>query len=233
MFEHPLKNAYIGEPRDYTPTTNTVGYYPLNSSTTVNDKSWNSKNMTLSWTVTFGDYNWIDCAYFNGGYLYINESLILGANPRTISCWFNRENAPSQWGAFWGMGNASSKNWITAYLHTNTPTWHYGYGNRQYDYWFTQMPTVWTWGLLTYTYTWTNIWVYLNGTYLWTPTYWSPSTTALTLNLTSWKTAIAQMPNLWAPARKWHIAEFIVENKTWTAQEVTDYYNSTKSKYWL
>lgn len=221
------KNAYI-------PNTNTVAYRPLTSTTTVNDQSWNSKNMTLSWTVTFGDYNWIDCAYFNGGYLYINESLILGANPRTISCWFNRENTPSQWGAFWGMGNASSKNWITAYLHTDPAIlWHYGYWNRQYDWWFTQIPTVWTRYLLTFTYTWTNIWVYLNGTYLWTPAYWSVLTTATTLNLTSWKTVIAQMPHFWAPVRKWHITEFIVENKTWTAQEVTDYYNKTKSTYWL
>ena len=97
------------------------------------------------------------------------------------------------------------------------------------------MPTVWAWGLLTVPYDGTNYKEYENWTYLGNPTTYPSwhSGTVITLNLTSWKTAIAQMPHFWAPARKWHIAEFIVENKTWAAQEIANYYNGIKSKYWI
>ena len=30
-----------------------------------------------------------------------------------------------------------------------------------------------------------------------------------------------------------YLSEVILENKTWTAQEISDYYNQTKSNYWL
>ena len=224
--------VYLYTDTAYIPTANTLAYYPLNSSTTVNDKSWNSKNMTLSWTVTFGDYNWIDCAYFNGGYLYINESLVLWNDPRTISCWFNRQNTITEWGAFWWMWTASSQHWITSYVNwTWVIAWKYGYWNREYDWGFNETPIIWDWTLLTVTYDWTNIWVYLNGTYLWTPPIWTPSTTALTLNLTSWKTAIAQMPHFAAPAWKGYMSDFIFDWVCWSASEVADYYNNTKSEY--
>ena len=214
-----------------------LAHYPLTSSTTTSDTSGNNKNLTKSWTVTFGTYWGVDCAYFNGGYLYINESLALGSDPRTISCWFNRQNATSEAGAFWGMWTASSTNWITTYLHGNAPIqWHYGYGNREYnrDVWFNQIPTVWDWTLLTVTYNWSDLLVYVNSSYLWTPTIWDYAwTNTITLNLTNTATTLAQMPNFGAAAWKGYFSDFIFDWKAWTAQEVLDYYNDTKSNYWL
>ena len=62
MFEHELKNAYIGEaPR--SPWSSTIAYYPLNSSTTVNDMSGNGYTLTNDWA-SFWTYGWVDCAYF-------------------------------------------------------------------------------------------------------------------------------------------------------------------------
>ena len=220
----------------YTPWSNTIAYYPLNSTTTVNDKSWNNKNMTQSWTITYWDYNWVDCGYFNGGYLYLNESLILWANPRTISCWFNRTSAVTDGWAFWGMWSASSENWITTYLHWNAPAWKYGYWNWAYDrdVWFSVSPSLNTWYLLTATYDWTDLLLYVNANYLWTPTIWEYSgTNTITLNLTSGKTTICCMPNLWGTWFKGYMSEFIFDWTTWTAQEVLDYYNDTKSNYWI
>ena len=214
-----------------------LAHYPLTSSTTTNDTSGNNKNLTQSWTVTYGNYNWVNCGYFNGGYLYLNESLILWANPRTISCWFNRTSAVSDAWAFWGMGTASSGNWITVYLHWNAPaTWKYGYWNWAYDrdVGFDVWPSLNTWYFLTATYDGTDLLLYVNWTYLWTPTAWTYSgTNAITLNLTNTKTTICCMPNLQWTWFKGYMSEFIFDWTTWTAQEVLDYYNDTKSNYWL
>ena len=219
--------VYLWTDTAYIPTANTLAYYPLNSTTTVNDKSWNSKNMTLSWTVTFGDYNWIDCAYFNGGYLYLNESLVLGANPRTISCWYYRTNSAWQWGAFWGMWTASANNWIAAYIGTNS--WDYekiSYWNRSWDTTSGVTVTNNSWHLLTVTYNWNTINEYNDSTLISTKS-------SVTLNLTNTRTALAQFPNFWANQYKGYFSEFIFENKKREATEISNYYNSTKSTYWL
>ena len=226
-----LKEAYL-----WAGWTNAVAYYPLNSTTTTSDTSWNWNNLTKSWTVTFGTYEGVDCAYFNGGYLYINKSLILWSNPRTISCWFYRTSAVANGGAFWGMGNATSQNWITAYTHASGyALWQIGYGNWNVDLNYPNQQTPLNgWDLLTFTYDGTNAGVYLNWSYLWTPYAGeSQSTTAITLNLTNTRTAICAFPNLSWTWFKGYMSEFIFESVTRSSQQAWDYYNQTKWNYWL
>jgi hypothetical protein len=31
----------------------------------------------------------------------------------------------------------------------------------------------------------------------------------------------------------WEISEFILEDRAWTATEISDYFNATKSNYWI
>ena len=235
LVQKELKNWFIWEyvePR--TPWVNTVAYYPLTSSSTVNDQSWNNKNMTQSWTVTYGTNWWVDCAYFNGGYLYLNESLVLWSNPRTINCWFNRTSPLSDAWAFRWMGNPSSWAWITLYSHGGAYVGHYGYGNRSIDLLYDDgIIPVNNWTLISFTYDGTDAKVYQNWVYLWVPHYWTTYTTAISLSLTSWKTTICAMPNLSGTWFKGYMSNFIFENVARTVEEIQNYYNQTKSNYWL
>ena len=69
--ETELKNAYIGEyPERWQPWANTVAYYPLTSTTTVNDLSGNGYTLSTHDTLpTFWIYQWVDCASFNSNSL--------------------------------------------------------------------------------------------------------------------------------------------------------------------
>ena len=61
----------------WLPNKDTIAYYPLNATTTVNDMSGNSKTLTNN-NVTFWTYNWVDCANFSGSQsLYRSESLFI------------------------------------------------------------------------------------------------------------------------------------------------------------
>ena len=222
----PIINLVYEEPKlPFTPWVNTLAYYPLTSTSTVNDRSGNNNNLTQSWTVTFWVNWWVNCGYFDWWYLILNSSLITWANPRTVSCWFYRINAISEWWAFWGMWTPSSQQWYTTYVSWTSPTGRIGHWNRQSDVFSTiPCPINW-WNLLVVTFNWTTVKVYLDNVQI--------LSTNLTLNLTSWNTTICQMPSLAVNAWKWYMSEFIFENIERDATKRTDYYNSTKTIYGL
>ena len=78
--------AYI----DRQPSTSTLAYYKLDSTTKLTDKMGNY-NLTNTGGVTFGTNQGVDCAYFNGAsnsQLY-NSSMSFSARPtQTVLIWF-------------------------------------------------------------------------------------------------------------------------------------------------
>jgi hypothetical protein len=82
-------------------------------------------------------------------------------------------------------------------------------------------PTTWVWSHICYA-SWK---IYLN----WTD---------ITTSTGSWTMAVWYAYTIWqqnngSTSYLWYMSELIVETKWWTPQEVSDYYNSTKSNYGL
>jgi hypothetical protein len=219
--EKPLKNAYIGEYQEkWQPWANTIAYYPLNSTTTVNDMSGNNRNLTNNW-VQFWEYDWVDCAYASwSSYAYIISNPITWNSSFTASIWC-KMSSTSWWKnsiAFWNSwNNVSFSIWV------NGTSLYTGWWNNDRNTGYTMSTNTRTHTVVTHD-NWT-IKVYVNGTLQYTGT--------VSFSLSNTKTVIgAWLASYWD---KWegYLSDAIEETVVWTAQEVSDYYNQTKWNYWL
>lgn len=210
-------------PATWKPWSNTVAYYPLTSTTTGNDQSGNNNNLTNSW-VTFWTYHWVNCWYFNGSwYLEKSWSLWTWSSAFTVSSWF-----------YWDWTIISGKGKVI--FATGSPSWSYIFAmwmipawNIMVWWWSNDRDTnvtlsANTWYHCVMAQSWWTITVYLNWTSIYT---WSVS-----FNISSHKTCIWRQAN-WTDYFYWNISEVIIENKSWSSAEVSDYYNWTKWRYWL
>ena len=213
------------------PWANTVAYYPLDSTNTVNDLSWNNYTLTTSHTnPTFWTYQWVDCASFNGSN---TELKTVSVNPWTywssftVSCWvygtatwdrvpicnvyynstwLNRQiRAHSSWSSIFEFNGTSWTNtsfWISA----NAQAWHN----------------------LLFTANGNNITTYVDGAQVatGTNTKWNNNWT-----FTIWCGWDEADGYFWW--FNWWLSNVIVENKVWTVDEVSEYYNQTKANYWI
>jgi hypothetical protein len=211
-------------PKTRNPWANTIAYYPLTSTTTVNDISGNNRNLTNNW-VQFWEYDWVDCAYFNASsYLIKNWALFTWDPTFTVSfyakcVWFQQYNGRAYW--FVGTGDwvKSFWQWISA-----NNQWH----KLQIWWWSNDRNTGYTidnnWHYIVFEYSNGAGEVYVDCNSIYSGT-WSP-------NIEDSKTVIWWNPNL-SDLFNWYISNFICENKIRTANERTDYYNQTKWNYWL
>ena len=227
------------EGQEWQPWANTVAYYPLTSSTTVNDMKWsgtaqNLTNSNVSFWVQFG----VDCAYISWNadsshsvtkYLYWNITwLPTWSSARTYSFWIYNDNAsvPSvaddmyifQWQAstnkmvfvnWWWVDSSSG-----LMISQRWSSWNFWASIRQQ-----RCHNV-------ITYDGTKFEWYVNWVSRWT---WTK-----TINTGSNKFSIfgASENPAWN-GFNWWMSELILEDKVRTAQEVLDYYNLTKSNYWF
>lgn len=214
-----LKNFYR---QWWQPWANTIAYYPLDSTNTVNDLSGNNYNLTNTNT-TFGTNAWVSCASFNGSNSKLTTTiwtLPQWANARTMSLWvydIGWVDRCIMW--YW----ANRTKWWCFVLNYGSSTEGYIL-TPYYDDLYSYITTTSTWMLLTWTYDGTNFKVYINGELVGT-------SNNITL-VTSWTNF-----EIWNPYNthyyKWYASNAIIENKARTAQEISDYYNQTKSLYWI
>ena len=213
--ETPLKNAYIGKYTGYIPWANTIAYYPLTSSSTVNDESGN--NMNLGNTgMSFGTYNWVDCASTTSNqYLYNNWPYWLSWN-FTFSFYAYYAKKDSYWRQPFWFG------WDDIWIYLNPSGDYLCFLNT-------------TWPAIpinsrchiALTYDWTSVKLYLNSS-LWATENKSSYT------YDDWPLRIGRIPGSWTTDNNnwnWWLSEFIIENRAWTASEIADYYDSTKGNY--
>ena len=217
-YEKNLKNAYIGEV--WTPTSNTVAYYPLTSTSTVNDMSGNNRNLTNGWSVTFWTYKWVNCAYFSwSNYLY-NSNLYSNQNALTVSWWeyyvnnwFVNSNVFRWWWNLWPRHDRD-KNYALACSPWLSPTVAVSSDTQRHHYAFT--------------YSWWSTWTlkfYVDWVLIWTNTSATPPSS-------SW-IAISRAQNSDGNYFKWWQSEIIIENSVRDDTKISDYYNLTKSNYWI
>lgn len=233
LYEHSLKAAYIGKP-EWTPWANTVAYRPLNSTTTVNDQSGNGYNLTQTWG-SFGTYNGVDC-FYNGwsttGYFTLTSwaNIPTGNTNRTILLWAYPTGYSSSYARYFlDYGGSSAGTAVYLSLSTAQKPNASIYSTSVTG--STNMSTS-GWSLLTFTSTGNTFNLYVNGTSVWTSSSWTINTTALSssypLRLMRQNTSTSNNYQV-----RGYISEVIIENKTRTADEIADYYNQTKSNYWI
>ena len=209
----------------WQPWANTIAYYPLTSTSTTNDLSWNGYNLTNSW------------ATFSDNYCEINDSMFLFRNTSadanfiswSTDCtysiwvkilWFNWNN---NWYPYWQGEDSTARVWGLTMQSTS-----YWIDNWWYGEWVqVSMYNNYTdWHLITTVYDSTSQTKYL---YL----DWVLQTSKVqNVNISKdilyiWKDAI------YGARLNAQISNFIIENKARTAQEISDYFNQTKWNYWI
>ena len=211
----------------WKPWANTIAYYPLD--TDFNDASWNGYNLTNSWgTITTSD--WVACAYFSwSSNVMASASISVTTQDSTFAFWMkkmrhtnnerfihrtndNIEQAIAWRWTQWQLNFINWQNWWRSNgYNSNTPEWQ----------WIFVVGTWWS--------SWNKAylnWVeqtlsYLNG---------NASSTALSV---TYSDIVLGNNRWWSQPWQCYLSNVIIENKVWTADEVSEYYNLTKSNYWL
>lgn len=222
----------------WKPWSNTIMYLPLEKDW--NDYSGNNHNLTWSWTPAYTISWWTkQVTSFNGSTLWMINSLSWSYTNYT----FNVRAKPTSYSNAHLLWNANASSWqdniYLTWCHTSYPIWW------NHDFGFQYRVWSWSYTVLYWTANrtlnaWYNFcvigsssWVtwYVNGTQIFT------TSASSAIKLVSWQNDIWWFYRIdqWTKWDyfNWYMSEFIFENKTWTAQEISEYYNDTKSKYWL
>jgi len=206
-------------PAWWTPWANTILYVPMEDD--LLDHSWNSVSLTQWGTVTLTTLSWVKCASTNVSWLFANFSW--DWTNLTITWWIYDTNSWS---------NVEKYYWALGSNITSWNAWWWSWDNKYILNYINiggvniYNTTVGknSWQLITITKQWTT-W----KMYKWTTLLGSVSTSYW------WN---SQRVNLWARLYSstwfvWYMWGWVVENKTWTNDDVQSYYDLTKSKYGL
>lgn len=221
-------NIYVWN-NEWLPWENTVAYYPLESD--ANDYSgnwyngsWASPSYAKSWTT-------INVAYFNGSYIDLPNFRITEDNT-TINVWVKSTSTQSRQEIF-DSNDGSWSTTSTTYLNYNwTSSWQYAIQHAQPNAWYWLAYTSW-WPFQDI---WKNICVVMNTSWIKIYMNWVLQSTSSSL---SWKMVWTPNASIWWRGYqntnffRWYISHFIWENNNWADSEILNYYNSTKSNYWI
>lgn len=232
LVQKTIKKIYLYKEWEWwQPGENTILYMPLNSETTYLDEVWRSTSN--NWVV-FWEYAWVDCWFFNRNYITITDlaptkTTTFNWRQYDIS-WESYPNAMSNWtqsgfAAHFKMGITSNDN-VGLECASNS----------------TEVESHPVSGLL---WSWHNI-VFVNDQ--------NAMTFAVYIDWTLWKSWTTTAPYdltarqwtryIWRDCYSWtsqstnrrtysYMSNWIIETKARTADEVSNYYDSTKSLYWI
>lgn len=212
----PIINLVYEAPREWKPWANTLAYFPFKTDQL--DATGNY-TLTASWTQQTIGYKFnVQCTVTWGQIPWINF----------IGMWYNTHNEK-----LWGNYDlcATAKHWYIAYnpWHSRTDIQNkiVLFSNPSYTLGATSSWMSFdAWHYLARSYDWSKIllckdWVvttFFNGSGY---DFWNG------FNLNNYW-------NWWDSSMQWTtFSDLIIENTGWAAQAMTDYYNQTKSNYWL
>lgn len=227
-----IQKIYIGDhylvyPK-WKPWANTLAYYPLEENT--NDYSGNWHN----WTPTNITYttlaSWKKVSVYTQGSSILNIGTIWWVYPNfTASIWIKFSWNNSAKARIWCIDGTNS--WRTLLQPRKNTSWYIeistynGSTETHQSLWIS--PSDWKNFVVTLNSG--VLYGYLNGVYVasmnskyggWSQSLSYPSSIG---------SESGSATNWWG----WYMSEAILESKTRTAQEISDYYNSTKANYWL
>lgn len=233
MFEHSLKNAYIGEyvETPFTPTANTILYMPLEDS--INDVTWNY-TISQSWTVS----KWSIGYSFNYWRLQTSTSFAW-PTAWTISAWVKQTSRNNNSCVAAKFQTAAPYNFLCIKYSTTdslTKEWrNNGYIIPEYSMsggsnpiwvpYLTEQPLN-TWLHLVITHGSSGSKFYINSTLV--------ASDSNTANLLTTSSPFVVWSNIqYNQYFLGEISDVIYESVQRTAQEVLDYYNASKWTYGL
>ena len=221
---------------EWKPNANTLAYYPLTSTTTVNDMSGNNRNLTNNWA-TFWTYAGVDCVLLPSADtkklywtlpLTWNQTFTVNVYIQRI---WNSTQSQYSWQIFvlWDIGTNWATFWTSIKNSTAANPNTYLTWTRWTDITSTDTNTTWKRELITVINDTSNVKLYKNWTLI--------MDNSMSFNIGSTNFAIwsfsSSSQRWWFQNFYWYMSRFIVEDKVRTAQEIQDYYNQTKSNYWL
>lgn len=226
-----ISNLYIGQyPSGWEPWENTVAYYPLNWD--INDYSWNNRNLSVefgtvsyttlsSWIQVFSP-RWTGITSW-GTWLSYSDSVWDFTWDFTINFFVKLLQTYNNYMSFVTNRHLYTYRWMNSIDSSNEFFFHW---EPQYKSWWIIDTNVWhniCCTVISGTY-----YIYVDNTLKKSGSYTYWIGTPWRLNIWFWYT--------WAGGQNreplnWDISNVIIEDKWWTAQEVSDYYNLTKSLY--
>lgn len=234
LVQKELKNIYIGEyPGRWQPWANTLAYYNFNWN--LNDSSGNNNNASVArGSAVYYTVDWENQAITCSGNVIksgVQQQNILTAN-HTLAFWVYLLNTQSidirVMGALWASGSITHM-WIwTWWSDVHIKSLYFRQPNKTWNY--TSFPYVFT------TTTWYNVILTIDSSlgcscYINWVKVWNTETI-----VDSWTSDFYFWNNyqLTDSGRlDGYLDDIIIENGVRTAQEVADYYNQTKSNYWI
>jgi hypothetical protein len=223
------------EEQEWQPWANTLAYYPLETDT--NDYSWNGRNMTNSW-ITFSDGVWV----FNGSSMATVTGSGWNINKPNMTiqarfkCNYSTTNKSYTIVSRWENSPSSNSNvcYMMALNYSSGTTyimsWFAKWSDTSYNPWyFAHSISKNVWYLMTLVNeNWNSQKLYLNGTQI------ASSNVITQQNINSiplviWNTYYRSNQTYFVG----NVSNVILEDKARTAQEISDYYNLTKTNYWL
>lgn len=210
---YKIQKIYVGDkqvrPAGWTPWANTIAYYPFSSNAI--DATWQT-TLSNPWT-----QDWL------GRIFSTKSSLSYSWTIQYINAWVKVNSYPTSWQSFFCTIN-------------NIGTWYYVYHNSDTN--INKRIFVWTdssfnvWGTVQFqptVWTWHNI----SRWYDWTKTICSIDGVTQTLYNGKWYNFWSEFYIVGRNTPNMTISKLIVEKLWWTSQQILDYYNNTKSNYWL
>lgn len=200
--------------KSWKPGANTIAYYPLKND--ANDYSGNWRNGTatnISFISWYALWNWVNSRI---------TSTLTDDWIKTISLWVKRVWRQEDWrfvASSWTSSNTGYHQSLALWTDNKWSISTHDSNEYVSDY---VADNNWVYLCATFK-SWENK-LYINWEYAWTSTYTYSG-------LSSMFNLFARSTNL--DYFKWYISNVIIENKTRTSQEISDYYNNTKSNYGL
>lgn len=203
-------------------SSDTIAYYPLTASSTVNDLSWNSLNWTKTWNITFWSWlNGVDCWYFpwSSSYITIPNDSKLNPTQLTISMRVaSKDYNGNRWILYkWPF---SWTNWIYCIANYQNLDWRIW----ETSHYSSAFPSNDKWIHVVVTYDWTTWKVYRN---------WELMTTFTQSASFSWNTNNLYLWAYWSSSYcfYWYISRVIMEKRIWTKDEAMWDYLYTRANY--
>lgn len=209
------------------PWANTILYLPLEND--LLDHSSNQYTISNWWTAP--TQATIGYQFGTNSNQYLKTDSLSTPTYATWSVWANR------------TGYYTQPAPILLKTYTSSPRWYFNLIAKEWNYWnenkvnieawttwwsaVVEWPSISTswWHHYWFTYDWTNLKLYFDGTLYWT------TSMSWTLKQGNSAYVIWRHPNFSTQYYQGYISEVIIESGTWTAQGFTDYYEDTKSKY--